>query len=295
MKNREQFGIVLVAVIVSLGAVGVAFLSANSSKEGAEARLAIGAVSHAPEELASKDTDGDGVPDWKEALLRTNPHNKDTDGDGVSDGEDGVVGEGEASEAYSAPRALPTTDALARELFSTYAGARSDGVVDEAELQSALYDLAVSQAASSLPAAKTFSLNDLSFKETVNPVTYEASVNAALRKAQAVREYELSVFSRAVADNATAELKKLKATALIYAAIRDDLVALSAPVAVAEEHRALVNSLAAVTQATEGLSLWSGDPLDALLLVNAFSEAEKSLVSSMGDLFLLTRTLKKTS
>ncbi|HEX9664248.1 MAG TPA: hypothetical protein VGA49_00320 [Patescibacteria group bacterium] len=34
----------------------------------------------------SKDTDGDGLPDFLEEILLTNPNNPDTDGDGVNDG-----------------------------------------------------------------------------------------------------------------------------------------------------------------------------------------------------------------
>ena len=38
--------------------------------------------------LALKDSDADGLPDWKEALWKTNPDVPDTDGDGMSDGDE---------------------------------------------------------------------------------------------------------------------------------------------------------------------------------------------------------------
>lgn len=38
------------------------------------------------------DTDGDGLADFQEELLGTNPNNADTDGDGVSDGEELLLG-----------------------------------------------------------------------------------------------------------------------------------------------------------------------------------------------------------
>ena len=34
------------------------------------------------------DSDGDGLPDWKEALYGTDPHKADTDGDGTNDGDE---------------------------------------------------------------------------------------------------------------------------------------------------------------------------------------------------------------
>jgi len=39
-------------------------------------------------EFMSVDTDNDGLPDWEEALWKTDPKNPDTDGDGTSDGDE---------------------------------------------------------------------------------------------------------------------------------------------------------------------------------------------------------------
>lgn len=35
--------------------------------------------------IAQRDDDGDGLPNWEEALWKSDPAKKDTDGDGVSD------------------------------------------------------------------------------------------------------------------------------------------------------------------------------------------------------------------
>ena len=37
-------------------------------------------------EIIDKDSDGDGLKDWEEALWGTDPNNPDTDGDGILDG-----------------------------------------------------------------------------------------------------------------------------------------------------------------------------------------------------------------
>lgn len=41
-----------------------------------------------PLSIAQKDTDGDGLKDWEEIIIRTDPHNPDTDGDGIPDGQE---------------------------------------------------------------------------------------------------------------------------------------------------------------------------------------------------------------
>lgn len=41
-----------------------------------------------PRLLGEKDTDGDGIKDWEEIIIRTDPNNPDTDSDGISDGKE---------------------------------------------------------------------------------------------------------------------------------------------------------------------------------------------------------------
>ncbi|GEM_PF-6300824 len=41
-----------------------------------------------PLSIAQKDTDGDGLKDWEEVIIGTDPKNPDTDGDGIPDGEE---------------------------------------------------------------------------------------------------------------------------------------------------------------------------------------------------------------
>jgi hypothetical protein len=45
-------------------------------------------------QLACVDTDGDGIPDFLEALLNLNPQAADTDGDGTADGDEDLDGDG---------------------------------------------------------------------------------------------------------------------------------------------------------------------------------------------------------
>ena len=59
------------------------------------------------------DTDGDGVSDWKEALLGLNPEKKDSDGDGISDGEEAASIVEKANISFLAipnPYFLPSTN-----------------------------------------------------------------------------------------------------------------------------------------------------------------------------------------
>lgn len=309
MENRGRFGVLLLAGFVSISAVGVAYISTLLGK-GSETEASV--VVSAPDAARSSshsssfveaDEDGDGVPSWKEALLGTDPKNPDTNGDGISDGEEAakkanVRASGDSPEGdapYVAPSALPSTEALARELLATYAQARSDGVVQNSELEQGVRSV-LNQ---NIPAAggdlTRYTRHDLSVEADVSVAAYEGAVSHAFREALDVREYELNVFARAVSSNSSAELQKLLVTAAIYEHIRDTLIKLEVPEKAADDHLRVVNELSAVASAVRGLGEWSGDPLDALALVNTFSEKERRFTAAVSELYTLIPVLKKQS
>ena len=84
MRSRRRW-LVFVAVFVAVG-IFVLIFSGQKSNVARAPRQALAAVSPSSAQL-QKDSDGDGLPDWEEALFGTNPHNPDTDGDGTSDGD----------------------------------------------------------------------------------------------------------------------------------------------------------------------------------------------------------------
>lgn len=89
------------------------------------------------EELITRDTDKDGVPDWQEGLFGTDPTKKDTDEDGISDKIEiaRISGQGEEGGALNLnPSGLGSstqTDLFAKELFSTVAALNQAGVIDQ--------------------------------------------------------------------------------------------------------------------------------------------------------------------
>jgi len=84
--------------------------------------------------INNKDSDGDGLKNWEEALWKTDPNNPDTDGDGVSDGEeiktnrdptipgpnDKTTNIADRQKEYSEGGPLNATDRLARDFFSNF-------------------------------------------------------------------------------------------------------------------------------------------------------------------------------
>lgn len=303
MGNRSLIGILFVAAGVALGVALVGFVTTKPSSntnpqvviaESAQERIVNG---------IKADSDGDGLFDWEEALWGTNPNNPDSDNDGISDKEEvdartNPLKEGQtllSEEPYSAPGGLSTTEALARELFASYTDIRSDGSVSESEVDSAVSDI-IARRITLGSDAKQYSAQSLIIEDDVPISAYEGSLKRAVRDATTkVSEYELNTFARAFVDNDTAALKKLEDVASMYDAAREKILTLEVPPELVQEHLAMLNGVSAVTAAVEGLSKWGGDPIDALVLVDTFDQAEQRMKKSVGELYALIAALQKNS
>jgi len=310
MHNRSGFGVLAVSGVVALGAIAVAFFAGTFETKNearapeapitvvAEARRASANVNA---ENAGRDTDGDGLLNWEETLYGTDPNKSDTDGDGMSDADEAAQGadplvfgtDVKKDGVYIAPSALSSTEAVARELFAGYAGARQRGALDRNQIENSIEDI-VGRRLGDASRAPQFTLADIKTENDVTVDAYAGSVSRALKEADTVREYELSVFARAVEKNRDIELEKLKATVSVYTSIQRALLALEVPPDIVNEHLAFVNSVASLAHEVERLSTWSGDPFDALVLVGDYSDAENEMVARLNDLFTFMQTLQST-
>lgn len=80
------------------------------------------------EGITDKDSDGDGIPDWEEALWGTDPNKKDTDGDGISDYEEITLRKAALQiELPESERELTETEKFSREFFATVVALKQSG------------------------------------------------------------------------------------------------------------------------------------------------------------------------
>ncbi len=312
MIDRKSLGILAVATLIALGAIGLAIVFASQKPQDAtvaeisvvENRLADAVSASVVGGNQNQDPDEDGLLNWRETLWGTDPHNPDTDGDGVSDGEEVALGANplkhgteliSENDTYEAPRGLAPTDALAREIFIGYANAKQDGEFSEEEISVAFADILARKIQEGTEVKKVYTLSDILIDPQLSIEEYERAFSSIIRKTTAVREYELNVFSRAVTDGQSSELTKLITSALIYETVRDELLTLNVPERVAREHLEAINTLSGLASATTNLSAWSGDPFDALALVNSFSNAEDDFSDGLLGLYSLVRAIEQQS
>jgi hypothetical protein len=80
----HRIGLLFLSILLFIGiSKGITYYHAHTPQKISTQSPSVTPVSL--KTLADKDTDGDGIPDWKEVLLGTSPTSTDTDGDGVPD------------------------------------------------------------------------------------------------------------------------------------------------------------------------------------------------------------------
>lgn len=258
-----------VAGVVALLAVGAAFFFSQGSAE------------QKPEYVSNLPTTSrtDVPDDWRRTLIDAGIVREPIEGE---------------EENYTAPRGLSSSDALARELFVTYAELRENGKVDATEATLALSALAEKRVAQ-FKAPTVYATSNLTIKSAVSIFEYERQVSQALAAADVVREYELNVFARAMSENRATELARLGTTSRVYRDIVKALLLIPVTEQLSADHLALVNGVSELESATSLMSMWGGDPVDALVLVGRFVDAEEYFSVSVENIYTLIAALKKRS
>ena len=261
MKN--SIGMIVVAVLVSAGLVGGAtLLRAHAAPQSSGPVV----ITTPPPTLPTTD--------WEKDFVSVGP---------------GGTG---STSPYAPPPGISPTDALGREIFSGFASSYTGGAFNAKKAAAAAADIAAHQVAAT-PPTKVYTLANVVLQKPAVGRDYENALKATMLQANAVREYELSTFSRAVHNNDTADLARLRADAAVYSALAEALIKVPVPQSLAEEHVAAVNAIAEIAAADDALGNWTGDPLDALRLVNSFVAAEGSVTDTLQTLYASVATLEK--
>lgn len=275
----KKFAFVLLSILI---AVGIIYLVSFLEKpKTASVKLSETEVQTKVKEFMALDSDNDGLPDWEEALYKTDPHNPDTDGDGTTDGDE-VKANRDPLKANTAPAGqdptdkidekviasnkkttddfnnLSATDKIARVMFSDYLAAKKMNQ----SLSSSSIDFIVQNSLAQLPPVtfKQYSLTDLTFSSTDSESIKQYGENIAkiivegLLKANLLeKNYDLYDVTQVqnllqvlqASDNAgdiNQAAAGLDPIISKYKTVIDGLLAVPVPSALADKHLALVNA-----------------------------------------------------
>ena len=243
--------------------------------------------------IAARDSDGDGLPDWEEALYGTNPNITDTRNLGMTDGE--AVAKGlivpkaiadirvaTSSDGMIVDPDLPTpgkgtlTAAFAEHFFTLYLAAReANGGNDLSEAQ--MNDVAM-QALDALAAAIAGSPDykserDLNIKGSGADRLREYAAQAEsvlLSKTADASKSGIEYLQDGVQRNDAEAFTHLASLAKVYRESAVGLAALAVPEELIQGHLALVNAMMRLSEIMSDFARANTDPLATMLALKQY-------------------------
>lgn len=296
---------VLVTLIICIGIISSVFViskignnSAGAVNKGNNQDL-LSTIDKTPE----ADTDGDGLKDWEESLIGTNPQNKDTDGDGTSDGDEVTAsrdpkkaGPNDKASTEISPlvvNAVETEDntltaQVSRNFFAQYLLAKKGG-------QEVTPEIAIEIAESvmqNIPVesnARQYEIKDIK----VVPTTLESKttyIGTFIRILKAnppqSKENEIDIVTKAIESQNLADIKKIEPILKAYKNILAETLKIPVPKDLVPDHMIYINALSSVYTDLSEMSLVLEDPMrgyigyshyqkDALVLKIGFEGIQK--------------------
>jgi len=245
--------------------------------------------------IVQKDSDGDGLKDWEETVIGTDPKVADTDGDGTSDGEEvkasrnPLVAGPDDSVVISATTAGtldPTTeglegvDKIAREFIEGYADLKKQGYIGtgvENQFVDNLLDrnlVVTTDIIYTEDDVKTTASNKTSISR------YYDSLIAAIQPLFEVRVNEITVFAEAVNSGDGEQLSELFPAVLAYRNTIENMLTLAVPGSFVDSHVEALNALELLATSVNEMANAGDDPFAALSAIKGYTEGENSLRSS---------------
>jgi len=302
---RIAFSALLSAVII---ATAYMFAHSVESPQSAQASTETALL----QAIAAKDSDGDGLPDWEEALYGTSPNTIDTFHLGMTDGE--AVAKGlvvpravaDVSVATSSQNSLDSnglppppaegtlTDAFAKNFFTLYLSAKqANGGADltQSDIQN-VANQAIQSLSSVVTIAPDFkSVNDLTISGSgVDALaTFAVSAEAVLLKNTSnATTSEINYLKNALLNNDDTALPYIASIAKAYRDSATGLAALPVPMELAVNDLMLINTMMYISEIATDFTQVYTDPLAAILALQQYPQATQSLGTAfvhIGDIY----------
>lgn len=285
---------VLVTLIVCIGIIGAVFvISKKDSVKTTGAEIKNQNLLATIDKTSDMDSDGDGLKDWEEQLIGTNPKNKDTDGDGTSDGDEisqnrdpkkaGPNDKNSTESLITGATQLNTsattlTEQVSKEFFSRYIAAKQQNS-NFTQKDAVTIAQSVIQNVYVAPTLRIYTKSDI---YTTNDVSAESKKRYAQALADAINKNspknsgsELILFAQALQDQKESDLIKLDVIIKGYKGLVADTVKITVPLNAVADHLIYLNTLSAIQDDITNMRLILTDPIKAYA---AFSNYQRDTI-----------------
>jgi hypothetical protein len=193
-------------------------------------------------DITSKDSNGNGIPDWEETLWGLDPTVLYTNG--VSNKEI-IDGKKKSLGVTSTTTGMSTneTDAIAQKLFGITTALSQNSTVDDASLQKIANQLGSSVNVASV--GNSYALKNIHTVATspASLTAYYKNITAVMNKANLNQE-DVTIIVAAAETGDYSQLSTLTQTGVAYTALAKQLSTIAVPIGVAQYHLDIINSFA---------------------------------------------------
>lgn len=297
---------VLVTLIICIGIISSVVIVSNrlktreltiKTKENTENLLAT------LDQTPDSDTDSDGLKDWEESLIGTDPQNPDTDGDNTNDGDEITEGrnpkkpgpndKNTAQNLISTTQTLDETltDRVARDFFSRYVVAKQQNKdITPAEAASIAQQVVVN--VPSTVQAKQYSPNDIitttDDSESIRLAYAKQMSDILVQNSPKITDNPLEIVARLIKNPTMEDQNKLTLVINSYRTIINKTLSVTVPRRVGPEHLVYLNTLSSIYSTLTEVQQINNDPIRGYV---AFSYYSKYLMQ----LSISFQNLKKAS
>jgi len=303
--KSKKFSVFVAILILFAGVLIGGFLfiktKAGSANIGDQVSYLLGKEKSVAAQDKNLDSDNDGLPDWQEAIYKTDPHNPDTDGDGYLDGEEVASGYSPTKKAPNdiivtansqSPRPLPKnlTKALGLKLSQAIIGGKiksfdkttgkpltTEELQNEVGLQQAMEE-AIGQQINEfiLPDIQNreIKISDKTGKDET--VAYFNAIGGAVDGITSEANSEMQLFSNAIDSGNFSELERVQK---IYQQGYQNLKEVAVPSDLVSFHKGLLGVIWVTNNIYSAIKNINQDPLKAAIAlrqyINITQEANK--------------------
>ncbi len=235
---------------------------------------------------ADSDTDGDGLKDWEESLINTNPQLKDTDDDGTSDGDEVVQNRDPRKKAPNDKNITQNTitestltdetltERVSRDFFSRYLIAKQQNIDITPEEASVIAQQVVANIPGTIE-VKAYGIKDI----VITPNNSEQSRLAYAKQMSDIlvnnspqfTENSLEIVGRIIQNPTENDKKKLATILASYKTILSKTLAIAVPSTVVPEHLVYINTLSSIYSNLAEIEQMTVDPIKGYVAYSHYS------------------------
>lgn len=282
------FAVVIITVVFVLSQKSSTLITVQSEQNELERKIL----------ALQKDTDGDGLMDWEEELIGTDPNNPDSDGDGVSDGDilrNELAGNrilsqisGDNNYRVTEINSGNLTESVSKNLFSNFLIAKQNS--EEFDQEGAINDVLSSIATTD---DNFYSQVDIAIIpdddiKILHSFGNTLAQHILLYPRIGIEEIFL-LFQDIFDNNNNISIQEMKNQSELYKNLAKDLVSLPVPSILNLSYLDLVN---AYYTTSVGLSQMSNVHTDALRSISGFTLYQESMEKTLQSLIQIADILK---